>query len=59
MALTVIPIALIYVVILGIGLVTATRRSVAVTEREMSQLCVDPLRKGSTASFVGWQMPRR
>ena len=38
MALTVIPIALIYVVILGIGLVTATRRSVAVTEREMSQL---------------------
>ncbi len=38
MAMTLIPIALIFVVILGIGLVTNTRRSVAVTTREMSKL---------------------
>jgi PAS domain S-box-containing protein len=38
MAMTLIPIALIYVVILGVGLVTNTKRSVAVTKREMSHL---------------------
>ena len=38
MAMTVVPIALIYVVILGVGLVKNTRRSVEITKREMSHL---------------------
>ena len=38
MAMTLVPIALIYVVILGVGLATNTRRSVAITEREMSHM---------------------
>ena len=38
MAMTLVPIALIYVVILGVGLVKNTERSVSITEREMSNL---------------------
>ena len=38
MTMTLVPIALIFVVILGVGLVTNTRRSVSITEREMSNL---------------------
>ena len=38
MAMTLVPIALIYVVILGVGLVTNTNRSVTITKGEMSHL---------------------